>query len=161
MYRGSAVEVVQPLLMKHTATSGLRRIAAVTNAPCSRDCFGKCSTIQPKRVSFWVGLRGETSCFGVEACTHGSDNLIAAQELHVLPKRTSLTGETIVARIKIDDLQPLEELTDDQLGDVVGGITRFGSIAYDAWMPSSITAYDAWMPSKIAAYDAWVPPRLF
>ena len=66
-----------------------------------------------------------------------------------------------MARIKIDDLQPLEELTDDQLGDVVGGITRFGSIAYDAWMPSSITAYDAWMPSKIAAYDAWVPPRLF
>lgn len=64
-----------------------------------------------------------------------------------------------MARIKIEDLQPLEELTDDQLGDVVGGVISFGSIAYDAWMPSSTTAYDAWMPNRTAAYDAWMPSK--
>jgi len=64
-----------------------------------------------------------------------------------------------VARIKIEDLQPLEELTDDQLNGVVGGVISFGSIAYDAWMPSSTTAYDAWIPSRTAAYDAWMPSK--
>ena len=65
-----------------------------------------------------------------------------------------------MARIKIEDLQPLEELTDDQLSDVVGGITSLGTLSYDAWMPSATTSYDAWMPSlTTTSYDAWMPSK--
>lgn len=60
-------------------------------------------------------------------------------------------------RIKIEDLEPLQELTDDMLDDVVGGFGTFASATYDAWMPGSTTMYDAWMPESTTMYDAWTP----
>lgn len=61
-----------------------------------------------------------------------------------------------MARIKIEDLEPLKELTDDQLGEVVGGLTSYPKLSYDAWTPTSLVTYDAWTPSSVS-YDAWMP----
>lgn len=70
-----------------------------------------------------------------------------------------------MARIRIEDLEPIEELTDEELSSVAGGITLSGfTVMYDAWNPvgiKSTTAYDAWLPSGMnqttLGYDAWAP----
>lgn len=62
-------------------------------------------------------------------------------------------------RIKIEDLEPLEELTDDQLGGIMGGFSLDGGgTMYDAWNPTNsysttTTLYDPTM----TMYDAWMP----
>lgn len=67
-----------------------------------------------------------------------------------------------MARIRIEDLEPLQELTDEQLGSAVGGVSLSTTTLYDAWTPSSYTTtlYDAWTPSSYSTstmYDAWMP----
>lgn len=75
-----------------------------------------------------------------------------------------------MARIKIDDLEP-QELNDEHLRDVLGGVSRRYSprnlnlTSYDAWVPNnlSLAAYDAWVPNSTrpsySTYDAWMPTK--
>lgn len=63
-----------------------------------------------------------------------------------------------MARIRIEDIEPIEELSDDELGEVVGGFSLYGggSTMYDAWTPTDGSMLQDPMLSS-TMYDAWVP----
>jgi len=64
-----------------------------------------------------------------------------------------------MASIKINDLDPVEELTDELLESIHGGISlnmTFGKAAFDAWDPSARSSTLTGMVSR-AIFDAWVP----
>ena len=68
-----------------------------------------------------------------------------------------------MAKIKIKDLDPIEELTDEMMGDIHGGITltKLGLTSFDAWDPGAERnlSVNTSLISKsaLAGFDAWVP----
>lgn len=63
-----------------------------------------------------------------------------------------------MANIKITDLEPMDELSDDELGEVVGGFSLMdSSTMYDAWTPTTTSSFQLKDPSY-TMYDAWHPP---
>ena len=62
-----------------------------------------------------------------------------------------------MANIRIEDLEPMDELSDDELGEVVGGVSLMdSSTMYDAWTPTTTSSFQLKDPT-MTMYDAWLP----